>query len=368
MGGDPPKTKSAGYAKAAGEARGKSKLESRAVLLEDYPQNYDIGSKDALAEYSEDIAEFLNLDIARGKELIKAETEVAKVEVIHFGGDFAFAVASKEPQPSEKQKYKNYEFGVDFEVESEISEDDLRRFRMYCSTYSYNYKCSFYPFILTWNPVAHSEIDSEFMPFRPIIIDTRKWDAVKMYGDFLEKLKSGEKINRLSLIYYVLSGGDKGNEDKALDAISLIGRLPYTLDEKRHLGALVLVMSAKILSDSEIEKVRGATKMMLDELGLIKWADGALKVELKEKAEELKEKAEELKEKDEELKEKDEKLKEKDEELKEKDEAFKEKDEISNIFRLYILKHSPELIAEELKLTLDRVNSVLGGVLQESDQ
>jgi hypothetical protein len=48
--------------------------------------------------------------------------------------------------------------------------------------------------------------------------------------------------------------------------------------------------------------------------------------------------------------------------LKEKDEAL---NEISNIFRLFILKHSPESIAEELNLTLDRVKSVLYGVPQE---
>jgi hypothetical protein len=55
-------------------------------------------------------------------------------------------------------------------------------------------------------------------------------------------------------------------------------------------------------------------------------------------------------------------------ELKEKDEELKEKDESYQICRLYILKHSPESIAKELKLTFEKVNSLLDGVLQEEAQ
>ncbi|MDR1541341.1 MAG: hypothetical protein LBU32_25770 [Clostridiales bacterium] len=85
---------------------------------------------------------------------------------------------------------------------------------------------------------------------------------------------------------------------------------------------------------------------MIDRSGLAKWADGALKAELRGKEAELRAKEAELRKIEEEL---------------------KEKEEISKIYSLHILTHSPESIAQELKLTLDEVNSVLGGIFQESD-
>jgi hypothetical protein len=373
---------------SAGEGASKAAAPGGAVKpaphgndADEYKQNFDALVKDGFAFLREDVMDFLKLP---GTMIAGAtNVEVAKVDIIHFAGDLTFSLVSSREVVSGGERRMENLFGLDLEMEADVSSDDLLRFCMYNAAFRFAHKCNFTTYVLTTRRSAHSAYDTPDLKFSPNIIRLYENDCDELYREFAEKLDGDGRINRLSLICYPFSGGSKTRFKKALEALRILAEIEEDGERLKHLADLIYLGVAKDIGADEKKELRRLTRMIIDRTSVLEYADEELVKERDAANAALREKDAALaKERDatdaalREMEIANAALREKDAALaKERDAAdaalremeianaaLKERETDLSIIRLAWDKEEPEAIARRLGVSVERVESVLGGL------
>ena len=163
--------------------------------------------------------------------------------------------------------------GVSNEWEADVSEDDLMRFASYNIDLSRKHKIPFTTIIITTKTPAVKSYENPSLTFKPKIINLKERDADKELAEIERKLKAGEYINELQLVYLPLYGSRSGKSTADL----LDTALKLTLDvakkdkEKRgKLQSLMILLNSTFISEEEFYRVLEANHMVLEENRAVK--------------------------------------------------------------------------------------------------
>ena len=152
-------------------------------------KNYDAVFKDAMVLFQNKALDFLGLTgIAPITEPLR--TENAAVEIKSEFMDLTFGTEDGR--------------GLHFEEEVDLSKDDMLRFAAYHVNLSRTYKREFVTVVFVKNPTALTEVRTEQLAFKPIIVQCSKIDADTILGRLKEDIKEGRPVNELEAIYLPL--------------------------------------------------------------------------------------------------------------------------------------------------------------------
>ena len=134
---------------------------------------------------------------------------------------------------------------------------------------------SFMSIIITAKEPRHKEYTTPSMTFEPKVINLSKRNADETIDGIRDKLSKGEAINELELIYLPLysSPSGKGLADLVDTAIKLTGDMPSEQESKKKIFALLFLLTAKDLSDEELNKIWEANAMALENNNAVRFVE-----------------------------------------------------------------------------------------------
>ena len=155
--------------------------------------------------------------------------------------------------------------GVHFEMEDDVSLDDILRFAGYNIWLTRMHKIPFLTVILTVNRSKLTGYSTQGHAFNPIIICLKDRDADATLQKLQKKLEKGEPINEIELLYMPLYGSKSGKSMyEILDgAIKLTAKIPQKTT-KNKLQSLLLLQTSKFANEKEFIKVLEDNEMILE--------------------------------------------------------------------------------------------------------
>ena len=216
--------------------------------MENLHQNYDPVFKEAMVLFKDKALDFLGLTgIAPITEPLR--TESVEIEIKVAFRDLTFGLDDGR--------------GANFENEVDLSNDDMLRFSGYNSWLSRAYKREFITVIFVKNPTKITELRTEQMHFKPIIVQCSDIDADAMLNDLQKDISAGRPINELKLVYLPLFHSVNLNpNDLFKESAKLIKELQIDDEQKRKIYALSVVLASKVVDKSTIEAVLEEVKKM----------------------------------------------------------------------------------------------------------
>ncbi|MCL1997246.1 MAG: hypothetical protein FWG65_00585, partial [Turicibacter sp.] len=156
--------------------------------------------------------------------------------------------------------------GVHFEMEVDLSLDDLLRFAGYNIELTRKHKVPFLTVIITLNKPKITEYVSDTISFKPIIVCLKDRDGDAAFADMAEKLEQGEPINELELVYLPLYGSKSGKTIYELlsSAIKLTAKIPQSPAKVDKLRSLLILQMGKFVNDEEFFRVLEENSMILE--------------------------------------------------------------------------------------------------------
>ena len=204
-------------------------------------KNYDYVFKEALSIYKNKALDFLGLTgIAPIIEPLRTET--VEIEIKSEFRDLTFSTADGR--------------GLHLEEEIDLSLDDLKRFVSYNAGLSRAYNREFMTVIFVKNPSLLTELNTDQLTFKPIVVQCSTIDADAMLAKLKKDIPDGKPINELELVYLPLFNSTKFSPTELfLESTELIKNLQANDDSKRKLYALSSVLVGKIVDESVIKKI-----------------------------------------------------------------------------------------------------------------
>ena len=204
-------------------------------------RNYDAVFKDAMTLFKGKTLDFLGLGNFPEIEEVLG-TEQAELSVISEFSELNFGLADGR--------------GAHAEMEVDITKPDLYRFCSYNVHSSRTHKREFITVIFTLKTPAHTCIDTECLKFTPVIVDCSQKDADAGLEELKTKIRNGEPVNELSLIYLPLFKSKSLRPVELLkEAALLVRELNAEETMKQKILALMLVVSNKVVNADELEKI-----------------------------------------------------------------------------------------------------------------
>ena len=210
-------------------------------------KNYDYVFKEALSIYKDKALDFLGLTgIAPITEPLRTET--VEIEIKSEFRDLTFGTADGR--------------GLHLEEEIDLLLEDLKRFGSYNLGLSRAYNREFMTVIFVKNPTSLTELSTEQLTFKPIIVLCSTIDADVMLAKLKQDIADGKLINELELVYLPLFNSVKFSPTELfLESTGLIRSLQINDDSKRKLYALSVVLVGKIVDESAIKAIMEEVNM-----------------------------------------------------------------------------------------------------------
>ena len=157
--------------------------------------------------------------------------------------------------------------GLNVEWEDQVNLDDILRFFSYSVDFTRKYKISFTTIIITNKSPKATEYISPTMSFNPIIIVLSERDADETLQKIREKIKNGEPINKLELIYLPMYTSPSGKNMYTLlsEAIQLTPVIAENKEEKEKLHSLMILLMGKFADEDRFKKVLEENRMILED-------------------------------------------------------------------------------------------------------
>ena len=211
-------------------------------------QNYDSVFKEAMTLFKDKALDFLGLTgVAPITEPLM--TESVEIEIKIAFRDLSFGTQDNR--------------GVHFEEEVDLSNDDMLRIGGYNLWLGRAYKKEFVTVIFVKNPTLITELKTEQMHFKPIIVQCSKIDADAMLADLKQDVADGKPINELKLVYLPLFHSVRLNPTELFkESAKLIMDLQADDNQKRKIYALSTILAGKVVDKTAIEAVLEEVKKM----------------------------------------------------------------------------------------------------------
>ena len=210
--------------------------------------NYDSVFKEAMVLYKNKALDFLGLTgIAEITEPLM--TKSVEIEVRVAIRDLTFGLSDGK--------------GTNFENEVDLSRDDLLRFGSYNLWLSRAYKREFITVIFVKNPTKITELRTEQLHFKPIIVQCSEINADEMLEDLRKDIAEGKSINELKLVYLPLFSSAKLNPNELFkEGAKLIKKMQVDDDRKMKMYALSIVLASKVVDKVTIQAVLEEVKKL----------------------------------------------------------------------------------------------------------
>jgi len=158
--------------------------------------------------------------------------------------------------------------GIHHEWEVDISNDDMKRFASYHIDLSRMHNLIFTTVVITAKKPDVTQYVSPSMIFTPKIINLADRDADAALEKIEAKLKAGEPVNELELIYlpmYTAKSG-KSTADLLDIAIKLVPRAAQgDKHKKKKLHSLLILLTGTFITDDELNTILEANMRILDD-------------------------------------------------------------------------------------------------------
>ena len=202
-------------------------------------KNMDSVFKDSMVLFKDKALEFLGIsNIAPITEHLG--TESVQVEVTWEFMDLAFATKDGR--------------GLHLEEEINLSKDDLLRFCSYNISLSRAHNREFVSVIFVKNPTELTEIRTEQLQFKPIIVHCSKIDADEILERLKEATSAGVPINELEAIYLPLFHSNRLTPTELfLESAGLVQAMQADDDHKRKVLALLVTLAGKVVDRNQLD-------------------------------------------------------------------------------------------------------------------
>ena len=211
-------------------------------------KNYDSVFKEALSLFQNQALDFLGLtNIAPITEPLR--TESVEIEIKTEFRDLTFGTKDGR--------------GLHFEEEVDLSKNDLFRFSGYNSWLCRTYKREFITVVFVKNPSNITEVQTEQLHFKPIIVQCSKIDADAMLVKLKKDVAANKPINELEVVYLPLFRSVKLSSTELFkESVSIIKSLQIDDNRKRKIYALSIVLAGKIVDKATLAVVEEEVKKM----------------------------------------------------------------------------------------------------------
>ena len=216
-------------------------------------QNQDKTLKESFSLFKGGSLEFLDADLAG------EVTEVLNIEITETTTKKAYADNALKLSSNK---------GIHSEWEAEINKEDMMRFASYNIDLSRMHGIDFTTVIITTKKPSVTSYENPSVSFKPKIINLKERDADKVLEDIDEKLKTGEPINELVLIYLPLYGSKSGKTvPELLDAaIKLTTKAAKDNRAKKiKLQDLLILLTSSFVTDEELKRVSEENMRILED-------------------------------------------------------------------------------------------------------
>jgi hypothetical protein len=157
--------------------------------------------------------------------------------------------------------------GVSSEWEADVSRDDLMRFASYNIDLSRKHKIPFTTVIITAKAPTVTSYENPSLTFKPKIINLKERDADKELMEIERKLRTGEPVNELQLIYIPLYGSNSGKTTADLLDMALKLAPSVAKNDKEKYGklqSLMILLNSTFVSEEELNLILEANYMVLE--------------------------------------------------------------------------------------------------------
>ena len=216
--------------------------------IQDVYKNYDYVFKEALTIYKDKTLDFLGLHNlgAIGEPL---RTENVEIIIKQEFVDLTFALLDGR--------------GVNLEEEVRLSRKALKRFASYNLWLSQEYNRDFVTVIFVKEPTNITELVSEQIRFKPLIVQCSNINADAMLEKLKKDLAEGREVNELEIIYLPLFASKKLSPTQLFtESSKLIKRLNVNDEERMKLYALSIVLAGKVVEKDQLDKLWEEIKLM----------------------------------------------------------------------------------------------------------
>ncbi|MCL2016651.1 MAG: hypothetical protein FWG68_10445 [Defluviitaleaceae bacterium] len=177
-------------------------------------------------------------------------TEVTEISAKKAFADLAFLLSTGK--------------GIHFEMELDLSLDDILRFAAYNIELTRMHKVPFLTVILTLEKPTITKYETDCHKFEPIIICLKDRDADATLQNLQAELKNGELANELELIYLPLYNSKSGKTklDLAISAVNLTSKISQK-NLQNKLQGMLLMQVVEYLTKEEMKKLLEECAMVL---------------------------------------------------------------------------------------------------------
>ena len=214
----------------------------------DKVHNKDKVFKESLSLYKGRTFNFLRLDLPEITEMLSSE--ITEVKTVKAFADKVFKLANGK--------------GLHMEWEADLSKDDMLRFFSYNVYLERKHGIQFTTVILTNNKPCVINHISISTAFTPIVINLGERNGDAAYIQMKERLKAGEMIDELELIYLPLYNSSKSMYDLLDAAIKLAPEIKKDTAELDKLLSLILLQVGRFADEKEFKKVLEANAVILE--------------------------------------------------------------------------------------------------------
>lgn len=211
-------------------------------------QNYDLIFKNSLSIFKDGVIDFLGIDLPEIDSFL--ETEFAEIETKDEMLDLNFRLKDGSI--------------LHLEEEADISRKDLIRFASYDLKLYNRYPDQIRTLILCINGFEDSEagFNTGSLDYRTTVVDMSTKDGDSKLEEIEQKVKAGEEINILKLIFLPLMDSQKRRVDRVKKAIDLEQKLGLEKAKTSKIIAMTLVLVDKFLEEKEISEIWRDYKML----------------------------------------------------------------------------------------------------------
>ena len=153
--------------------------------------------------------------------------------------------------------------GIHLEEEVDLSRDDLLRFCGYNISLNRIHKREFITVIFVKNSTNLTEIKTEQLHFKPIVIQCTTIDADAMLDRLKNNIASEKPINELEAVYLPLFSSAKFSPTELfLESAKLIRDMQTDDQHKRKISALLIAVAGKIVDSVQLDNLAEEVSVM----------------------------------------------------------------------------------------------------------
>ena len=210
--------------------------------------NFDLTVKESLSLFKDKPLDFLGLEgIAPITEILGSES--VEINVNWEFKDLVFGTSDG--------------CGLNFEAESDLSEDDLYRFLGYNVGLRRMHKREFLTVVFVKNPTKLTGIKSRQLDFQPIIVQCSEIDADAMLARLKKAVEEEQPINELEAIYLPLFHSNIHTPTELFRESAKLARKMQADDRaKQKILALLITLCGKVVDLSQLDIVLEELKVM----------------------------------------------------------------------------------------------------------